>query len=178
VGFTVRAARCGGGPHKAGGQGDSEGLAGAIGLLVLLGAALQAAANLWLLLGSVRQAAAATGRGIDGWGSPMGLRGGLLPASPRSIGGFAREAAAAGAPGAVRWLAGGGRWAAVGCLAMVACMVALSSALPGGWVFWTPAGLARRAEQWALLGLDRIIALYYRSSALYQTHEHIRCLFF
>jgi hypothetical protein len=28
------------------------------------------------------------------------------------------------------------------------------------------------------VGLGRIVALYYRASALYQNHEHIRCLFF
>ena len=28
------------------------------------------------------------------------------------------------------------------------------------------------------VGLGRIVALYYRASALYQIHEHIRCLFF
>ena len=28
------------------------------------------------------------------------------------------------------------------------------------------------------LGLGRIVALHYRSSALYRIHEHIRCIYF
>jgi hypothetical protein len=28
------------------------------------------------------------------------------------------------------------------------------------------------------LGLGHIVALYYRSSALYRIHEHIRCIYF